>query len=211
MADATGTRRRETRPIEILSDDEVRRLLDACSATAPTGLRNRALIAVLYRAGLRLGEALAVRPKDIDPGSGAIRVLYGKGRTARTVGIDPGGLAIVQRWLEARETLGIEPAAPAFCTRNGDPIKASYVRVLFQRLRRKAGIEKRVHAHGLRHTHAAQLRAEGVDIGIISKQLGHRHLLTTIRYLDHVSPADVISTMKARQWNGNHTRHEIFL
>ncbi len=50
---------------------------------------------------------------------------------------------------------------------------AAYIRVLLKRLAIRAGIEKRVHAHGLRHTHAAQLRAEGVDIGIISRQLGH--------------------------------------
>jgi integrase len=50
-----------------------------------------------------------------------------------------------------------------------------------KRLGRQAGIAKRVHAHGLRHTHAAQLRSEGVDVGIISRQLGHRSLLTTIR------------------------------
>ncbi len=50
------------------------------------------------------------------------------------------------------------------------------------------------------HTHAAQLRAEGVDIGIISKQLGHRSIATTARYLDHIAPQQVIETIRRRTW-----------
>ncbi len=61
-------------------------------------------------------------------------------------------------------------------------------------------IDRRVHAHGLRHTHAAELRSEGVDIGIISKQLGHRSILTTIRYLDHIAPMAVVQAMRGRGW-----------
>jgi site-specific recombinase XerD len=67
--------------------------------------------------------------------------------------------------------------------REGKALSAGYVRRLLPALARIAGIHKRVHAHGLRHTHAAQLREEGLDVGIISKQLGHRSILTTIRYL----------------------------
>ncbi len=78
-----STRRRF--PAEILSDDEVHRLLDACSR-GPTGLRNRALIAILYRGGLRINEALDLFPKDIDLEHGSIRILNGKGGRARTVG-----------------------------------------------------------------------------------------------------------------------------
>jgi hypothetical protein len=64
----------------------------------------------------------------------------------------------------------------------------------------KVGIAKRVHAHGLRHTHAAELRAEGVDIGIISEQLGHTSIATTVRYLDHIAPVAVVEAMRERAW-----------
>ena len=64
----------------------------------------------------------------------------------------------------------------------------------------RPGIEKRVHVHGLRHTHAAQLRAEGIDICIICKQLGHRSIATTARYLDHIAPQLVIETICQRTW-----------
>ena len=67
-------------------------------------------------------------------------------------------------------------------------------------LGQRAGIEKRVHAHGLRGTRAAQLREEGLDIGIISKQLGHRSIATSARYLDHFAPVAVVAAMRVRAW-----------
>ncbi len=187
-------------PPEILSDAEVCRLLDACSPRAPAGLRNRGLIAILYRGGLRINEALSLFPKDVDLEAGSVRILNGKGGRARTVGIDPAAVAFVERWLEVRSELGMNGTHPVFCTLDGARMGDAYVRVLLPRLARKAGIEKRVHAHGFRHTHAAQLRAEGVDIGIISKQLGHRSIATTARYLDHIAPQLVIETIRRRCW-----------
>ncbi len=67
-----------------------------------------------------------------------------------------------------------EPRSPLICLPDGSPITASYVRRVFASLGRAAGIAKRVHPHGLRHTLASELRAEGIDIGIISEQLGGR-------------------------------------
>jgi len=81
----------------------------------------------------------------------------------------------------------------------------AYVRVMLKRLTAKAGIDKRVHAYGLRHT-AAQLRAEGVDIAIISRQLGHTSITTTARYLDHLAPTAVIEAMRQRNWIGAQRR-----
>ncbi len=57
-----------------------------------------------------------------------------------------------------------------------------------------------VQLHGLRRTHASELRAEGVDIGIISKQSGHRTIATTARYLDHIAPYAVIEALHSRRW-----------
>ncbi len=187
-------------PPEVLTDQEVRALLDACGRYHPVALRNRALIALMYRAGLRVSEALALEPKDVDLAAGTLRVLHGKGDRARTVGIDPGAAAIVAGWAEARARLSIGPRSPLVCTLGGLPLTTGYVRKLLPRLAGRAGIAKRVHAHGLRHTHAAQLRSEGIDVGIISKQLGHRSILTTIRYLDHIAPVAVVEAVRAREW-----------
>lgn len=187
-------------PPEVLTDAEVRALMDACGRGRPTFHRNRALIAVLYRGGLRVSEALALYPKDLDAASGAVRVLNGKGGRARTIGLDPGAFAVLGVWLDARACLGLSGRSPVFCTARGEPVTSSYVRRLLASLGARAGIEKRVHAHGLRHTHAAELRAEGVDIGIISKQLGHRSIATTARYLDHIAPWAVVEAIRGREW-----------
>jgi len=184
-------------PPEVLTPEEVQALMDACS-TRPTGTRNRALITVLYRAGLRITEALTLLPKDLDPRNGAIRVLNGKGGKSRVVGMDAVAFEVVERWLDVRAGQGHDPRAPLFCQTDGSPLTTSYIRVLVPRLARKAGILKRVHAHGLRHTHAAELRAEGIDIGITSKQLGHSSIATTARYLDHIAPYAVVEALRSR-------------
>ena len=208
MDETTRTRERKKArrlPPEVLTDDEVQLLLRACSRRAPTGLRNRALITVLYRAGLRISEALALKPKDLNLADGSILVLHGKGDRSRTVGIDPGATAIIERWLDVRTQLGVRGHQPVFCTLSGSSVASAYIRVMLKRLGVRAGIEKRVHAHGLRHTHAAELRAEGVDIGIISRQLGHASIATTARYLDHIAPHAVINAMKQRTWEPDTT------
>ncbi len=187
-------------PPEPLTRAEVAALLQQCSRRAPTGIRNRALIAVLYRSGLRIGEALALRPVDVDLEAGSIRVLHGKGDRSRTVGLDPSGVAFVEQWLERRRQLGLGRAATIFCTLKGEPVRQKYVRALMARLQAKAGIEKRVHPHGFRHTFASELRGEGVDIGVISKLLGHSSIATTAVYLDHVNPVEVIDTIRRRTW-----------
>jgi site-specific recombinase XerD len=187
-------------PAEILTADEVRALLRACSTRAPTGIRNRAPIVALYRGGLRISEGLALKPKDLDRKAGTVRVLQGKGKRARTVGFDPTAFAMIERWLERRADLGIKKGAPIFCTLDEKPLKTAYVRALLPRLAGKAGIEKRVHVHGLRHTHAAELAREGVPMNVIQAQLGHSNLGTTSRYLAHIAPAEVIRVMQGREW-----------
>ena len=187
-------------PPEIYTRDEIERMVRACSAKCPTGQRNRALIILLWRGMLRVSEALALRPKDLDLEAGTVRVLHGKGDKARTVGLDPQACAVIQVWLSQREKIGMNGVHPLFCTLAGEPIKTSYVRSLLPRLGRKAGVEKRVHAHGFRHTGAVEMMDEGVPVGVISKQLGHSDIATTARYLDHIAPKQVIETMRGRSW-----------
>lgn len=187
-------------PPEPLTADEIARLLAAPSVTAPTGVRNRALVILLWRAGLRVQETLDLRPKDLDPAAGTIRILEGKGRKARVVGMDPAAWAMVLQWLTVRSSLGVNGHHPVICTLKGEAVSTAYVRQLLPRLARKAGIEKRVHAHGLRHTMAVELLQEGIDVGLISKQLGHSSIATTSIYLNHIAPRAVIEVMGKRTW-----------
>ena len=196
----TPANKGQTFPAEVLTPDEVRRLLAQCSATSSTGTRYRALITMMYRAGLRCSEALALRPKDIDLRAGSVTVLHGKGNRRRTVGIDPGAGRIVETWIEYRRRLDLPRDAPLFCTLRGNPIPPSQIRTLLPRLARKAGVDKRVHPHGLRHTHAFELMMEGVPMPIIQSQLGHASLATTDTYLAHIAPKQVIETIRKREW-----------
>ena len=166
-----------------------------------TGVRNRALLVLLYRAGCRISEALRLRPKDLDRAAGTVTVLRGKGETRRTIGLDPGAFAVVERWFDVRAKLGIGGRSAIICTLKGKPLASAYVRALRPRLARRAGIEKCVHVHGLRHTHAAELALEGHPMNLIQAQLGHTSLATTSRYLAHIAPAQLIAAMRERTWS----------
>jgi site-specific recombinase XerD len=195
----------ETYPVEILNRQEVLDLLAACSRRAPTGIRNRALIAVLWRCGLRVSEALALKPADIDDKHRSVRVRHGKGDKARTVGIDAQTLDTIAAWLEVRKTFKISASKPLFCQitkgSEGQPIDSSYIRHLLPRLAEKAGITKRVHAHGLRHTHAVELlRDEKKDVVTIQGVLGHSSVAVTNTYLAHLNPQQVIDAVRDRVW-----------
>ncbi len=188
-------------PPEVLTPDEVRALMDACSKRSPSGARNRALVATMYRSLARVSEVLALRPKDLNRDAGTLTILHGKGDRRRVVAMDEGAWAVLEVWLERRQAIGLNGRHPVFCTLKGRPLLTNYVRLLLPRLAKKAGIEKRVHAHALRHTGAAEMRAEGVDVAIISRQLGHSSISTTNTYLNHIAPQTVIAAVRKREWN----------
>lgn len=191
-------------PPEVLSADEVRALMDACSRRAPTGKRNRALIAVMWRAGLRVSEALDLRPANLDAARGTLTVVNGKGGRSRVVALDAEAFAYVDRWLDARRALGISSRKPLFCTLQGGRLWDTYVRRLLPRLAAKAGIERRVNPHALRHTMAAELAEEGNALPLIQEQLGHASLDGTSHYLRKIAPADLVKMARDRPaWDGD--------
>lgn len=184
---------------EVLSESEVNAIIAACSAVSMTGVRNRALITILYRGGLRIAEALALRPTDIDPERGTVRVMDGKGHKPRTVGLEPGAMAAVQRWKDKRRGAAIKGRV-LLCTLDGGQMSQQYVRTMLRRAADHAGIDRRVVPHQLRHTHAAELVAENVPMPVIRDQLGHSSLAVTDRYLRDIAPGEVIAAMQRRQW-----------
>lgn len=188
-------------PAQPLSAGEVKALIHACSKRSATGIRNAALIATLYRTGMRISEALAVLPRDLDAQSGAVRVMKGKRRTSRTVAMDTGAWGLLQWWLARRQSLGINGHSPVFCTLKGGQLKTSYIRALLPRLAQNAGIERRVHAHALRHSFAAELAAEQTPMNIVQSVLGHANLATTDIYLRHINPVVAIETLRSRTWS----------
>lgn len=191
-----------TFPAEPLTSDEVRDLMAAITGRGPLAVRNRALVAVLWGSGLRVSEALALHPRDVL--SDGLRVRHGKGDKARTVGLHPEALVFLAAWLETRKGIGLHGRQPVFCslasgrTRTpGDAIDPSYVRRLLPKLATRAGIDKRVHAHGLRHTHATELVARRAPLHVIAGQLGHASTATTDTYLAKIAPAERLDALAA--------------
>ena len=148
-------------PGEILNQQEIRCLLAACNR-GPSGARNRALLVVLWRAGLRTAEALALRASDLDSASGLVRVRRGKAGKPRWVGMDTEAFTTVEAWLARREGLGLNGHAHLFCTLQGRPLDAGYCRAMIKQLARRADLRKRAHLHGLRHSHAVELAKRDV-------------------------------------------------
>lgn len=190
-------------PPEPLTPNEVYRLIDACGGGS-ANLRNRALIMLLWRTGLRIAEALALLPKDVDLENGRVAVLHGKGNFARVVALDYGALPTLKQWERDRRALELPRYTPYFCVierpTRGKPVGGAYIRDLFKDLGEKAEIEKRVHPHGLRHTYASYLLDNGVPIHYISKMLGHASIEITQIYADHVNPARVIEELRLLTW-----------
>jgi site-specific recombinase XerD len=186
---------------DLLTHEEIDRLLRVCSKRAPSGRRNRALIALLWRSGLRLGEALALAVKDVDLERFTITVQRGKGGRRRIVGVDISTALLIDQWLASRRRLRIPKSAPLFCTLSGGEIDQSYVRHLLPRLARKAGIEKRVHAHGLRHRMAVDLVKEGADLLAVRDLLGHSSAATTQTYLSRIGASDAVEFARKREWS----------
>jgi len=189
-------------PGEVVTADEVSALIRVCGR-GPSGVRNAALIACMFGAGLRVSEALELRPSDLDLERGTVRVQHGKGDKSRTVALDPSAQAIIERWLERRARIGLNGRHPLFATitkgeRFGGTIDTSYVRRLLPRLAIRAGIDKRVHAHALRHSLASCLAFEGKSLPAITAQLGHSSTAVTDRYLRQIAPADLVEQVRDR-------------
>jgi site-specific recombinase XerD len=117
------------------------------------------------------------------------------------VGVDAGTVALVVRWLELRRKRHIPSGGPLFCTLAGRPLDQSYIRHLLPRLASKAGIERRVHAHGLRHAFAVDLVRSGAPLYVVRDALGPASVATTQVYLSRVGAHETVEAMRNRHWS----------
>ena len=131
-----------------------------CAGGGLRGDRTRGLIVVLWRAGLRIQEALDLSELDLDARRGAVRVRRGKDGRRREVGMDDWAFDQLQPWLTARQTM---PVGPLFCVINGRTRgrawSATAARVALRRRAANAGVRRRFVPHQLRHAHAIELAA----------------------------------------------------
>jgi site-specific recombinase XerD len=164
------------------------------------GLRIRGLIVVLWRAGLRIHEALMLTETDLDLRQGSMLVRHGKGNKRREVGMDDWGWQHLHAWLPVRVQL---PVGPLFCILD-DPTRgrawtSTAARAELRRLAATAGVRRRFAPHQLRHAHAVEMAREGLPLNIIQRQLGHTNLGITSIYLQGIDTTEIIDTVHARR------------
>ncbi len=165
----------------------------------PDGIRLRGLIVVLWRAGLRISEALALSETDLDAARGAILVRRGKGGKRREVGMDRWAWGQLQPWLALRPTL---PVGALFCILRG-PTRGrrcapAGIRAQLRRTAETAGVRRRFAPHQLRHAHAVEMSREGVPLVVIQRQLGHADLGISSAYLRGIDNTEIIQAVHER-------------
>jgi site-specific recombinase XerD len=158
------------------------------------GARLRALIVVLWRAGLRISEALDLAETDLDRSRGAVLVRAGKGGRRREVGMDRWAWDQLTAYIRIRAAL---PVGALFCVLHGPTAgrrwEASAARKQLRRTAEAAGVRRRFAPHQLRHAHAVELAHEGVPLVVIQRQLGHAHLGITSIYLEGIDSSEELS------------------
>jgi site-specific recombinase XerD len=162
------------------------------------GQRLRGLIVVLWRAGLRISEALSLAESDLEVGRGSVLVRRGKGGRRREVGMDAWAWEQLRPWLETRVSL---PVGSLFCVISGSTcgqrLSSSQVRSALRHTAVQAGVRRRFAPHQLRHAHAVEMAREGVPLNVIQRQLGHVHLGVTSIYLQGIDSGEIIETVRS--------------
>lgn len=164
----------------VLSAEELRRLFEVAR-----DVKHKALLMTLYGAGLRISEALALKPADIDSRRMLIHVRLGKGNKDRMVKLSVQLLEVLRQYWRARR-----PKDWLFPQSSNPhrPMESGTAQRIVTRAARRAGITRRVSPHTLRHSYATHLLDAGTDLRTIQLLLGHRNLQTTSLYM-HVSQA----------------------
>jgi integrase/recombinase XerD len=185
-AEIAPPRRSRTLP-RTLSPSEAERLVDAARGTTPRAMRDRALVELLYGAGLRVSEAVGLGRTSVDLDNRLVRVL-GKGGKERIVPLGRPAAEALRRYLAlGRPHLDRRHRPDLFLNARGGALTRAGAFLILRRLADRAGLEPgRVHPHLLRHSFATHLLEGGADLRSVQEMLGHADLATTERYT-HVS------------------------
>lgn len=166
-----------------LSEQDVAAIVETPDTTRPDGLRDRALLELLYACGLRASEAIAVRVDDVNLEGGYV-MATGKGSRQRLVPMGAQALAWIRRYLGAGREHLVKRGDPAalFLNRSGGALSRQAVWQLLKRSARRAGVRAAVSPHTLRHCFASHLLEGGADLRSVQAMLGHADISTTQIY-----------------------------
>ena len=174
---------------DVLSQREVKQLLEAPSLTTPFGLRDGAILETMYACGARAQEVVDLKTEDVNIEFGYVR-LTGKGSKERIVPLGRIACERLKRYLgDARPKLAKPSSAGClFLSRTGRKLNRERIWQVIRLLTLKAGLKKRVHPHTLRHSFATHLLEGGADLRLVQEMLGHANISSTQTYT-HVDAA----------------------
>jgi integrase/recombinase XerC len=175
--------RRESRLPSFLTIEETTNLLKAPEITTPQGLRDRCFMELIYAAGLRVSELVKLNLMHVDLDTYEIRVL-GKGSKERVVLIGEPAAKALSDYLDKSRSLllGNKINNSLFINNKGNRLSERMIQKILNKYAKRAGIDKRVHPHLLRHTFATHLLDGGADLRVVQELLGHSNLSTTQIY-----------------------------
>lgn len=183
----------------VLTREDMVRLLQAPDTDSPVGLRDRAMLELLYATGLRVSELVSLKPADLELAEGVVRC-FGKGRKERIVPVAQAAVRWVRRYLEeVRPVLaaaGRHQAEALFLTDAGAGLTRTAFWALVREYAGRAGISAHVSPHTLRHSFATHLLAGGADLRAIQEMLGHADIGTTQIYT-HVDDSHLAHTFRS--------------
>jgi len=165
----------------VLDDQSAMALLGGAETDKPLAIRNRAILTMLYAAGLRAGELAGLAVTDVNFHLGVVRVL-GKGSKERIVPLAGSALKAVQEYLDARRLNASGDKGRLFLSRSGRSLSREDIYRIVRACARRAGLPARVSPHTLRHCFATQLLTGGADLRSVQEMLGHADIATTQIY-----------------------------
>jgi integrase/recombinase XerD len=186
-AELRGPRSRARLP-QVLSRDEVARLLAQPQGSSPSALRDRALLETMYACGLRASEVIGLELSDLDLAAGVLRA-RGKGAKERIVPIGTKAVVAVRVYLDRGRPrlVGLREEPMVFVNLRGSALSRQGLYKIVQRHAASAGLAERMSPHTLRHSFATHLLAGGCDLRSLQEMLGHADISTTQIYT-HLSP-----------------------
>lgn len=171
------------RQISFLSREEVKQIINTCD-TSLKGMRDRALLEVLFSTGMRIHEALNLKIEDFLAHDIKELTIIGKGGYQRTVFFSPIAMKAIRTYLNFLQEYNLVELENEWLF----DLTARAVQIMVKKRAERAGLKKRVSPHVFRHSLATDLLSKGVDIAFVSKFLGHRNIANTMIYAHVVDP-----------------------
>ncbi len=189
-ARVVSQRRKRRKLMPHLTEPEIGEFLRAPDPTRLTGLRDRAILELLYATGIRVGELVALDVEDLDFKARLVRVM-GKGRKERIVPLGQPAARAVTAWLNAREGKPASAGKRAmFLNNRGGRLTDRSVRRLIKKYVDQLALNHNLSPHAIRHSFASHLLSRGADLRVIQELLGHVSLSSTQKYI-HTSMTQI--------------------